>query len=147
MQTRPSMFSRKFLVDKRLQLSISVYFLLLNICIFIVLIIALRFMVFDSLHEFLKFTPTRENLSLYVEHILEVAGTLVIVFGVISIIFSSLGIIVLTNRFAGPIFRFKGILKSLNDGEKVNLLKVRKGDFCQDFYLELIKYIERNENK
>ncbi|HEY6562897.1 MAG TPA: hypothetical protein VIY86_00245 [Pirellulaceae bacterium] len=37
-----------------------------------------------------------------------------------------------TNRFAGPIARLRGMLRSLAEGEEINDLNLRKGDFWRN---------------
>jgi hypothetical protein len=39
----------------------------------------------------------------------------------------------LTNRFAGPLFRMRGVMRALAQGKPVNAVQFRKDDFWQDF--------------
>lgn len=53
----------------------------------------------------------------------------------------------LSHRFAGPMLRFQSTIKSLNAGESIRPVKLRKGDFWTEFADDLNVLIERLESE
>ena len=51
--------------------------------------------------------------------------------------------VTLSHRFAGPMYRLRGALRSLGQGEDVRPVKFRKGDFWQDVADDFNAVLER----
>ena len=51
-----------------------------------------------------------------------------------------------TNRFAGPMYRLKGAMKQLADGNHVEPISLREGDFWQEYANDFNRVLRRLQN-
>ena len=51
----------------------------------------------------------------------------------------------LSNRFAGPMLRFRRAMKDVSDGKDVSLIRLRKGDFWYEFAEDFNRMLRKKE--
>lgn len=123
---RKSIFKRKYIVNKDLQFTIILYSLILSLTV-----------------SFLDFGL---NYFLSVSH--QVFNTRAIVFlsfGMVVVIFilAVVGGSILTNRFAGPIFRLKSHMDEVAEGKIRMPMDFRKNDYFLELVIPYNKILTR----
>ncbi len=144
---RPSFLFRKFLIHKNVQFSLMFYFLSNTVIILAAIYFCLSVMITNSFEEFIRITGNNIQLEQLHMQITKIVNFAFFTFGTLGIIITGYSIIIITNRISGPIFRFQKMLQELNENKNVTLRQIRKDDFFQEFYTNLINYIKKNEKR
>ncbi|MES3037098.1 MAG: hypothetical protein V4736_04250 [Bdellovibrionota bacterium] len=129
MTGRPKIHRRKYLVDKRLQLTLIIYAFYIAICV--------AFFAFILWKIWL--TPGADSNSSMTLLLYSIGGGLTLMLTVF------LGFII-TNQIAGPLFRMRNEMKRITDGEAPREIFVRKGDLVEPLYFEYNKLVRMLPN-
>ena len=136
-----------FLIYPQFQLSL----LVVNIIILALVLLIIHFNVneifnqlnflgeknnFDKLHPYFEFVEKSRNLM---------NTRLNLAFGA-SVILTTFITIFISHKMVGPIYKLKKFLFSVNNGEKPEKLKFRKGDFFNDLPELINQTLEKTRN-
>lgn len=130
---RPPIWKRQYLLEPKLQLGVTFYFLLFQFGALAIIYWSVR----KTLLAVLANTAQMSShcSALILDNQDSVKDILNTVFGTNAIVvtmFALVGGILISHRIAGPVFRFKAVIRKMALGEDPGKISVRKADYFAD---------------
>jgi nitrogen fixation/metabolism regulation signal transduction histidine kinase len=130
---RPPIWKRQYLLEPKLQLGITFYFLIFTFGALGIIYWSVR----QTVTAILEHTAQMSNqcTTLITDNEDSIRTILTVVFGTnafIVSIFALVGGILISHRIAGPLYRFKAVIRQIADGEDPGEIRVRKSDYFAD---------------
>jgi nitrogen fixation/metabolism regulation signal transduction histidine kinase len=140
MATRIENLRSKYLINKKFQLGLIIYFLCFYFIALLALYLLVRFSVNASVESLKDYDPLNfSTLDLFMEHITEVLNYAFLLFAFAGGLFAFLGGILISSKVAGPLSRLQKIIQNMATGQLKNDFKVRKNDSYSELFEDLEK--------
>lgn len=130
---------RKLWIDREIQLRFVIYTVIFLVITSAVISIATFYSVWVRLSGSITLTDLKNLPMVYSETFSAFAGRVILLTAILAII-ACLGIILLSHRIAGPVYRMTNILKDLQQGKEPQLI-LRKGDSLVSLMDELKSFV------
>jgi len=122
-----------YLINERMQLSLTIRFLILSLLFTILIGMLMFFVTWPVIRIYIPPALVSVMFQQLVSKLYSSSFILLIVIAGFSIIF--------THRIAGPVYNLERTLDRLNQGEDVNLVKLRDGDELQELATKINQVI------
>jgi len=130
-----------YLINERMQLTLTFRFLILSLLFTIIIGMLMFFVIWPVVRIYIPPALVSVMLQQLISKLYSTSFILLIIIAGFSIVF--------THRIAGPVYNLEKTLDKLNQGEDVNLIKLRDGDELQDLATkinEVIMHIKQFNN-
>jgi signal transduction histidine kinase len=124
-----------YLINERMQLTLTLRFLVLSLLFTIFIGMMMFFVIWPVVRIYIPPALVSVMIQQLVSKLYSTSFILLIVIAGFSI--------VLTHRIAGPVYNLEKTLERLNQGEDVNLIKLRDGDELQELATKINQVIVR----
>jgi hypothetical protein len=140
---RPPIWKRQYLLEPKLQLGITFYFLLFTFGALGIIYWSIR----QTLTAILEHTAQMSShcSALIIDNEDSVRTILTVVFGTnafIVTLFAIVGGILISHRIVGPLYRFKAVIRMMANGEDPGEIRVRRTDYFSDV-VPLLKELQK----
>lgn len=136
---RPPIWKRTYLLEPRLQLGITFYFLLFEIATLSMIYFSVKASLMAVLQHTASMSPSCSVLIKDNEE--NIRQILMVIFGtnaVVMTMFALIGGILISHRIVGPLFRVKTVLRQILDGKDPGHIRVRHSDY----FTEIVPLLE-----
>lgn len=141
---RPPIWKRTYLLEPRLQLGITFYFLLFEVATLTMIYFSVKASLVAVLQHTANLSPSCSVLIKDNEE--SIRQILMIIFGtnaVVVTLFALVGGILISHRIVGPLFRVKKVLRQILDNEDPGQIRVRRSDY----FTEIVPLLEELQKK
>jgi hypothetical protein len=144
---RPPIWKRQYLLEPKLQLGVTFYFLLFQFGALWIIYWSVK----RTLLAVLENTAQMSNQcsALILDNQDSVRNILNTVFGsnaIVVTMFALVGGILISHRIAGPVYRFKAVIRQMAKGEDPGKISVRKSDYFADL-VPLLQDLQKSRQK
>jgi signal transduction histidine kinase len=122
-----------YLINERMQLTLTIRFLILSMIFTIIIGMLMFFVIWPVVRIYIPPALVTVMLQQLISKLYSTSFILLIIIAGFSII--------LTHRIAGPVYNLEKTLDRLNQGEDVNLIKLRDGDELQELATKINQVI------
>jgi len=122
-----------YLINERMQLTLTIRFLILSVIFTIFIGMLMFFVIWPVVRIYIPPALVTVLIQQLISKLYSTSFILLIIIAGFSII--------LTHRIAGPVYNLEKTLDRLNQGEDVNLIKLRDGDELQELATKINKVI------
>jgi len=113
-----------YLINERMQLTLTLRFLVLSLLFTIFIGLMMFFVIWPVVRIYIPPALVSVMIQQLISKLYSTSFILLIIIAGFSII--------LTHRIAGPVYNLEKTLERLNEGEDVNLIRLRDGDELQE---------------
>lgn len=122
-----------YLINERMQLTLTIRFLILSVIFTIFIGMLMFFVIWPVVRIYIPPALVTVMIQQLISKLYSTSFILLIIIAGFSII--------LTHRIAGPVYNLEKTLDKLNQGEDVNLIKLRDGDELQELAIKINQVI------
>jgi len=122
-----------YLINERMQLTLTFRFLILSLLFTVIIGMLMFFVIWPVVRIYIPPALVSVMLQQLISKLYSTSFILLIIIAGFSIVF--------THRIAGPVYNLEKTLEKLNQGEDVNLIKLRDGDELQDLATKINEVI------